>query len=631
MATSAVKKTDWKDRSKLLNDLLLVTPKRIHIETDFWNAADPLSWVIIRGLVQDKTTFYSEVSKVYTLPFKADLPLVVNPKETEKPQLSISESAKHLVFHFYENGKSCLAISNPCMSKKTLSDLKELLPKNTKIVFCPHGVIKHALTFYNGYLSAKSAENALSFARPEHASQRILNWKLTAFIIVSVVFFFAGFYFFEDQFVFYVYLVINIFYFVMNPFKILLFIAGKRQQNEVHVSEKEVARYDFSDLPYYTLLIPLKNESSVVPKLLNNLKSLDYPLDKLDIKLAVEVTDTVTLDSLNKEGISNLDANLATPHNMYFHLVKVPEGEISTKPRTCNFALQLARGTITVIYDAEDRPDPAQLKTAWHVLLHEKLNTLCVQGKLTFYNTYQNLLTRFFTLEYGFWFDWFLPGLQALQIPIPLGGTSNHFLTASLKKVGAWDAHNVTEDADLGWRIARYGYDTVVMNSYTYEEAMSSIWGWIKQRTRWQKGFLITSIVHSKDIFTLYKDLGFWKTFSSVLIFSSVVFMPLINPLLWLFFVGWYLLPLLGYDPLYLGTEGWIQTISLWNLFFGNLTYVVIHVLVALKHNKFRLIIPALLTPFYWPLLSLATYRAVWQMITDPAKWEKSEHGLDIR
>jgi cellulose synthase/poly-beta-1,6-N-acetylglucosamine synthase-like glycosyltransferase len=112
-----------------------------------------------------------------------------------------------------------------------------------------------------------------------------------------------------------------------------------------------------------------------------------------------------------------------------------------------------------------------------------------VQARLCI-DTRTSWLARYFTAEYAGQFDVVLPKLAALGLPLPLGGSSNHFRTVTLREVGGWDPHNVTEDADLGMRLARFGYRSGVVASSTYEEAPADIGRWLGQRTRWFKGWM---------------------------------------------------------------------------------------------------------------------------------------------
>ena len=193
------------------------------------------------------------------------------------------------------------------------------------------------------------------------------------------------------------------------------------------------------DLPVYTLLIPLLREAEILPDLIQALNALDYPKDKLDIKLILEADDKDTIDAVRA-------LHLPT----YFDPIIVPDARPKTKPKACNYALHFARGDVLVIFDAEDQPDPQQLRHAARIFAATDDKLACLQARLNYHNHNENWLTQQFTVEYSVWFRLVLPGLKDLKFPVPLGGTSNHFRIGVLRQLGAWDAFNVTEDADPG-------------------------------------------------------------------------------------------------------------------------------------------------------------------------------------
>src|SRR5256885_321978 len=231
------------------------------------------------------------------------------------------------------------------------------------------------------------------------------------------------------------------------------------------------AMNEYADWPSYTILCPLYREARVVPQFARAMMSMDYPVEKLQILLLTEADDADTRNAIRA---------LTLPS--HFKIVTVPQGSPRTKPRACNFGLMQAFGQYVVIYDAEDIPEPTQLKKAVLTFANHGPDLACVQAKLNFYNPYQNVLTRWFTAEYSLWFDLILPGLQSAKLSLPLGGTSNHFPTQILRALGGWDAFNVTEDCDLGLRMSRYQMETVGLNSSTYGEANSKFKNWIRQR-----------------------------------------------------------------------------------------------------------------------------------------------------
>lgn len=400
-----------------------------------------------------------------------------------------------------------------------------------------------------------------------------------------------------------------------------------RPIHELKITPSQLSALTNAELPTYTLLVPLMHEARVVPHLVKNLFQLDYPAHKLDIKFIVELGDEETIAALEKEGVgvSSPDANAIT---IASHLVKVPQGSVLTKPRSCNYALGFARGAFTVIYDAEDHPEPDQLKKAFAAFMHSTLDAVCVQARLNFYNSRQNLLTRLFSLEYSFWFDFYLPGLNETSSPIPLGGTSNHFVTSYLRKIGTWDPYNVTEDADLGLRLFRYKFKTVVMNSHTFEEANSHMHNWLRQRTRWQKGYLLTFLVHTSNPYRFIQELGFKNALISTVTFGSSFFLPLFNPVLWFIFLLTLLEPIMPLPLLHIPPP--IQYIALFNLIAGNLTYIIIHLVAAIHNRRYDLLLALLILPAYWLFISVATIRAMMQFMTNPFYWEKTHHGLHL-
>ena len=225
----------------------------------------------------------------------------------------------------------------------------------------------------------------------------------------------------------------------------------------------------------------------MLPQLAQALRNLDYPLGKLDIKIVLEAGDRETIEAARTLGLEGV-----------FEIIVVPPSQPQTKPKACNFALRFARGEYLVVYDAEDRPEPDQLRKVVATFRRSPPNTACLQCRLNYYNVDENWLTRMFTLDYTLWFDQVLPGLERLGMPIPLGGTSNHFRTDVLRELHAWDPFNVTEDADLGIRIGQKGYRVGVVNSTTFEEASCRVGQWIRQRSRWMKGYMQTLLVHTR-------------------------------------------------------------------------------------------------------------------------------------
>jgi cellulose synthase/poly-beta-1,6-N-acetylglucosamine synthase-like glycosyltransferase len=306
-------------------------------------------------------------------------------------------------------------------------------------------------------------------------------------------------------------------------------------------------------------------------------------------------------------------------------VVTIPKGSPQTKPRACNVGLFFATGEFLVIYDAEDTPDPDQLKKAYAAFLRGGDKTVCIQASLNYFNAEENVLTRMFTLEYSYWFDYMLAGLDASDLPIPLGGTSNHFRTSALNELGGWDPYNVTEDADLGIRASALGYRVGVVNSTTMEEANTSIPNFIRQRSRWIKGYMQTSLVHARRPRQLIHEIGLRRFLSFALLIGG-------TPLTFLGVVPLYVVTIF---TIFIPTEVlsqffpvWLLWICLINFIIGNSVMVYLSMMGPYKRGTFELILWALLNPVYWILHSIASYKGLWQLIFKPHYWEKTEHGL---
>jgi cellulose synthase/poly-beta-1,6-N-acetylglucosamine synthase-like glycosyltransferase len=312
-----------------------------------------------------------------------------------------------------------------------------------------------------------------------------------------------------------------------------------------------------------------------------------------------------------------------------FEVVVVPDGQPKTKPKACNYGLRVARGEYVVIFDAEDVPDRDQLKKA--ALAFEELprKVACLQAPLNFYNPRQNVLTRLFTAEYSLWFDLVLEGLQRLDGPIPLGGTSNHFRTEVLRGLGGWDPFNVTEDADLGIRLYKQGFRTGMLDSTTYEEANASLRNWVRQRSRWIKGYLQTLLVHTRGGWDLRRtrDPNF-LTF--LLIVGGKALVNFINPLMWALTLSYFLFRDAvgkGIESLYPAPVFYTAVVT---LVFGNFLFVYTFLLGSARRGNHDLIKYGLLAPFYWLMMSLAAVKALAQLIGKPHYWEKTVHGLHL-
>ncbi len=400
-------------------------------------------------------------------------------------------------------------------------------------------------------------------------------------------------------------------------FRARIFWRALESPAELRVTDAQARALWEHALPIYTVLVPAYGEPEVIAHVIEAIEAIDYPKERLDVKLLLEEDDVATID-----------AAMAARPGPHIEIVRVPYSEPRTKPKACNYGLKLARGKFVTIYDAEDRPEPLQLRRAIAAFRTLDETYACLQAKLAYHNTTQNSITRWFTTEYAMWFNQLLPGLVADRVPLPLGGTSNHFRRDVLDAVGGWDPYNVTEDADLGIRLHRSGYRTGVLDSTTQEEANSDFVNWVKQRSRWYKGYMQTWLVHMRDPRQLLRDVGVGGFIGFNLFVGGTPLLALLNPIFWVLTIAWFVGRLEVIQDLF---PWWLYYIGLACMIGGNLLFVYTNMVAARQHGKPALVVTAVFSPVYWVMMSIAATKAMVQLITAPSFWEKTTHGLDRR
>ncbi|WP_458319508.1 glycosyltransferase [Mycolicibacterium brisbanense] len=398
--------------------------------------------------------------------------------------------------------------------------------------------------------------------------------------------------------------------------RVLIFKRGLASRPIV-ISDEAARSIADADLPSYTILVPAYNEPEVVADLIGAMDALEYPRDKLQVLLLLEADDQVTIDAAEACGESDV-----------ITILLVPPAEPRTKPKACNYGLHFATGDIVTIFDAEDLPEPLQLRRVVKAFRQLPDNVACVQAKLVYHNGHQNLLTAWFTAEYALWFGYLLPGMMVSTSPIPLGGTSNHLRRDILRKIGAWDPFNVTEDADLGLRIASHGYRTAVIDSFTLEEANSDAINWVRQRSRWYKGYLQTWLVHIRQPLKLYRTLGLRSFIRFTLVLAGTPIIAVLNLLFWFITVLWFL----G-QPAVVGEvfPVFIYFPALIAMVIGNFTVMYMNMVALREDDRSDLLLAALSVPLFWLMMSVAAAKGCYQMIRQPSFWEKTFHGLAER
>ncbi len=407
----------------------------------------------------------------------------------------------------------------------------------------------------------------------------------------------------------------TLFYLGSFLFKLLLvWLGGEGPRDSARAIDARARQLDEASLPVFTILVPMFREPDVLPILARALREMDYPLAKLDIKIVLEESDHETIAAARALKLEPI-----------FEIILVPPSQPQTKPKACNYALNFARGDFLVIYDAEDKPETDQLRKVVAAFERSPPETACVQCRLNYFNARENWLTRMFTLDYSLWFDLMLPGLQRIGAPIPLGGTSNHFRISVLRELRAWDPFNVTEDADLGVRLAQKGYRVGVIDSTTYEEANCNAGNWIRQRSRWIKGYMMTFLVHTRRPRHLLRSIGPVGVASFVFFIGGTAISGLLNPISWAIFLVWLATSTSAFSPLFPPA---LLYFSLFNLVAGNGLFVYLMMIGPFRRRWTSLAPWALTVGAYWALMSIAAYRGLWQLVFTPFYWEKTTHGL---
>ncbi|TXI32158.1 MAG: glycosyltransferase [Niabella sp.] len=436
--------------------------------------------------------------------------------------------------------------------------------------------------------------------------------------IVIVGFLLAAFILFRLQSAIWLVAIVSTIYFLDVVFNIFVILKSLHFPPEFRFNDDEIAAVKDNKLPVYTVLCPLYKESAVLPFFVKNIGEVNWPKDKLEVLLLLEENDQETITTAQ---------NMDLPP--YVKIVVVPHSMPKTKPKACNYGLLKAQGDYIVIYDAEDNPDRDQLKKAYLAFKSLGENTVCVQAKLNYFNVNDNLLTRLFTAEYSLWFDVILPGLQSISTTIPLGGTSNHFITKKLRELHGWDPFNVTEDCDLGARLFKEGYTTAIIDSTTLEEANSNVKNWIRQRSRWIKGYMQTYIVHMRNPITFFRTHGYHALIFQLIIGLRITFI-LLNPFLWATTISYFAFYKYVGPSIELLFPPVVFYMAVISLIFGNFIYLYNYMIGCAKRGHWTLMKFIYLIPVYWMLMFLAAVMATQQLIFKPHHWEKTNHGLHL-
>lgn len=571
-----------------------------------------LGWILGTLGYMNRIQLFEGLARHLGLAFTEDFQYLKNSLDGELAKKVSHEEMVHFqMIPFHQDANSLTVITSDPGNPDARSFLSGRFKTNSirETVITDLDLMKLSESLYRNDLSDISVRGLIHQSPDQSASTTFSRGQLV-FMAVLVAGLAAWFFLSQSTLALFAIFAVQIFYLGSLSFKLVTSMVGLFTHSKCRTTDQPDTLVE-SQLPIYSVLVPVYKEPRVVGALIKSLKKLDYPEDKLDIILLLEENDKETLEAAKRE----------KPPTSWRFLV-LPDTQPKTKPKALNYGLQFARGEYLTIYDAEDAPDPDQLKKAV-VALRDHPDYICFQAALNYYNERENTLTRLFTIEYSGWFDCMLPGLFRTKLPIPLGGTSNHFDIHKLREIGAWDPYNVTEDADLGVRAAVAGYKVGVIDSTTYEESNSNINNWVRQRSRWVKGFMLTFLVHNRHPLRTIKSIGLSQWLSYNLLIGGTPATFLLNPIMWVMLVVSSFLPV-GQ----MSAPAVLLYISLFNLVAGNSLAILIGMVGVIPRKKYHLLGYAFLIPFYWILQSVAAYKALWQLITRPHYWEKTEHGI---
>lgn len=543
------------------------------------------------------------------LPRQLDLPLPVDPlRDAPDPlllrRLGPAYALRHALLPWRRrNGDVIILTASPAGFDRHSAYLAALYGPNIRPLPCPRPLIEAALLAHAGAGLVRAAEQRPDAIDSCRSLDRVALTLWAGVIAIA----FAALTAFRPDLAFGLALLATALTFVSLTFLKLATAAASL----LH-PQNEPAPLHRDDLPTLSILVALYGEAEIAPRLIRRLSALDYPRDRLDVIVMLESSDTAT-----RIAIAAIDLP------PWMRVIAVPDGHIRTKPRALNFGLDFTRGSIIGIYDAEDAPAPDQLLKVAAAFANGPARLGCVQGVLDFYNPRTNWIARCFTLEYAAWFRLFLPGLVRLGLPVPLGGTTLFLRRDAVMDVGAWDAHNVTEDADLGLRLARRGWKTGMLPSVTMEEANCRPLPWVKQRSRWTKGYLMTWLVHMRAPRRLLRDLGPRRFLAVQVLIVGSLMQGIATPVLWSLWLVAFGLPhpvLSLLDAETLAAMAPVM-LSVHALDLG---------LAALAMRRAGHAVPWLWLPLLKPyalLSSFATAKAFAEAVTCPFHWDKTKHG----
>lgn len=590
------------ERLKLDPEIVLSLAVRASV-----NGTDFQSELLASGLVTEEA-FFRALAHGIGLPFVDR----INPdrlilREADCLTLLSCRSCHKLVKMGEADGVSYL-IAPERLSIGTLRELMKRHPgAQSRLKLTTPGVLRKALLARAAPLLVRGAARGLFERHPQYSARIVANagqgmvWgaSLAALVIAIVLM--------PDIAYDLVHAIFSVFFITCIA---LRFAALQTARPPTKAVMKPAAGVD---MPVYSVLVALYHEAEMVPGLLNALERLSWPRSKLEIKLVCEADDHATLEAIR--------ACTLPPH---VEVIETPLYGPRTKPKALAYALPITRGDLVALFDAEDHPHPSQLIQAWQRFRDGGEDLACVQAPLEISNRSGSIISRMFFFEYAALFRGLLPWLARYGLVLPLGGTSNHFRREALEKVGGWDPHNVTEDADLGLRLARFGYRSETISCPTLEDAPLDFRTWLPQRTRWFKGWFQTWLVHMRNPPRLVGEVGWGSFLVTQVLFAGLIISAMAHPLLVAMVLD-AVIDLRAGRPLGVWRSSMLK-LDLLNIACGYLSFLLLGWRTLRQSERKGFWKVVLFIPVYWLMISLAAWRSVWQLWLRPHHWEKTTH-----
>lgn len=558
--------------------------------------------------VLKEDTYYEALAEILHLPFLSRL----DPAQVEDLPGADSQLVEPSIVRIHHPARPPITAIVPSADRiESLNERLDLSPMlRTMLAATTPSALRTALWQAGRMRRLRETVDRLFATLPE-ASARITLWGRQGFYMGTILTTLLALAITEPVIAsLLLHIVLSLLFLASFLIRFLALLAKRRQQQDQALGIPSTG-----PRPVYSVFVALYREAAVVPQLVETLNRLAWPAACLDIKLICEADDEATLSAL-----------AAIRLGRQYEIVAVPPGHPRTKPKALSYALGAARGAYLVIYDAEDRIDPLQLDEAWRTFEAGPSDIVCLQAPLVITNARESWLSALFAFEYAGLFRVLLPRLAAARLPMPLGGTSNHFRTRVLQEVGGWDPYNVTEDADLGMRLYRLGYRCGTIERPTYEEAPTTTSAWLGQRTRWFKGWLQTWLVLMRRPSQLMRDMGLWPCIVFQVLIGGLILSSLAHPLLFVY-VGVIAWQLFGQSAHVAGPfEITLIAVDIVNIFGSYAIFVALGRAGMTPGERDAAGRCWALTPFYWLLMSLAAWRAVRELRSNPFFWNKTAH-----